>query len=185
MNQNIRVVLGVAPFAAVIGFLTPMLVDRWSAGDPDRAGRAYAVNVIGCIVGPLLSGFLLLPWLGEQKSMLLLVLPWFVMAILGVSRYSGGHGKWRRRRASCSQRWLCFSSPGTTKASFGTLWCCATARLPSSPPELVLEQAAAGQRHRNDQPHAHHEDDDALHVGLSSRAATQRADYLLRNGHIV
>ena len=69
MNDNLRVLLGVAPFAAVIGFLTPMLVDRWSAGDPDRAGRAYAVNVAGCILGPLLAGFFLLPWLGEQKSM--------------------------------------------------------------------------------------------------------------------
>ena len=77
----LRVFLGVAPFAAVIGFLTPMLVDRWSGGDPDRAGRAYAVNVVGCIVGPLLAGFLLLPFLGERKSMLLLVLPWFAMAI--------------------------------------------------------------------------------------------------------
>ena len=81
LNANLRVFLGVAPFAAVIGFLTPMLVDRWSGGDPDRAGRAYAVNVVGCILGPLLSGFLLLPWLGEQKSMLLLVLPWFAMAL--------------------------------------------------------------------------------------------------------
>ena len=77
----LRVFLGVAPFAAVIGFLTPMLVDRWSGGDPDRAGRAYAVNVVGCIVGPLLAGFILLPSLGEHKSMLLLVVPWFVMAI--------------------------------------------------------------------------------------------------------
>src|SRR5271166_1441140 len=81
LNANLRVLLGVAPFAAVIGFLTPMLVDRWSEGDPDRAGRAYAVNVVGCILGPLLSGFLLLPWFGEQRSMLLLVLPWFAMAI--------------------------------------------------------------------------------------------------------
>jgi len=81
LNSNLRVLLGVAPFAAVIGFLTPGLVDRWSAGDPDRAGRAYAVNVVGCILGPLLSGFFLLPWFGEQKSMLLLVLPWFAMAI--------------------------------------------------------------------------------------------------------
>ena len=47
MRGNLRVLLGVAPFAGVIGFLTPMLVDRWSAGDPDRAGRAYAVNVAG------------------------------------------------------------------------------------------------------------------------------------------
>lgn len=83
MNSNLRVFLGVAPFAAVIGFLTPMLVDRWSAGDPDRAGRAYAVNVLGCIVGPLVAGFVLLPLFGEHLSMLLLVLPWFAMAMFG------------------------------------------------------------------------------------------------------
>jgi spermidine synthase len=81
LNLVVRVFLGVAPFAGVIGFLTPMLVDRWSVGDPDRAGRAYAVNVAGCIIGPLLSGFILLPWAGERWSMLLFVLPAFAMAI--------------------------------------------------------------------------------------------------------
>jgi spermidine synthase len=77
----LRVFLGVMPVSAVIGFLTPMLVDRWSGGDPDRAGRAYAVNVVGCIVGPLVSGFILLPLVGEHFSMLLFVVPWFVMAL--------------------------------------------------------------------------------------------------------
>ncbi len=81
MESNLRVLLGVAPFAGAIGFLTPMLVDRWSGGDPDHAGRAYAVNVVGCIVGPLLAGFFLLPWFGERVSMLLLVLPWFAMVL--------------------------------------------------------------------------------------------------------
>jgi spermidine synthase len=81
--STLRVVLGVVPFAGVIGFLTPMLVDRWSGGDPDRAGRAYAVNVLGCIVGPLLAGFVLLPLFGERVSMLLLALPWLSMALLG------------------------------------------------------------------------------------------------------
>jgi spermidine synthase len=76
-----RVFLGVMPVSAVIGFLTPMLVDRWSGGDPDRAGRAYAVNVVGCIVGPLVSGFILLPLVGEHVSMLMFVLPWFVMTL--------------------------------------------------------------------------------------------------------
>jgi spermidine synthase len=76
-----RVFVGVMPFAGMIGFLTPMLVDRWSAGDPDRAGRAYAVNVVGCIIGPLVAGFLLLPLVGEQTAMLLLVFPWFAMAV--------------------------------------------------------------------------------------------------------
>ena len=32
--------LGILPFCATLGFLTPMLVDRWSAGDPPRAGDA-------------------------------------------------------------------------------------------------------------------------------------------------
>src|SRR3984893_16706143 len=76
----LRVFLGVMPFAGMMGFLTPMLVDRWSGGDPDRAGRAYAVNVVGCIVGPLVAGFLLLPLVGEHWSVFLLTLPWFAMA---------------------------------------------------------------------------------------------------------
>ncbi|MGO9776342.1 MAG: hypothetical protein ACLQGT_13290 [Terracidiphilus sp.] len=78
-----RIFLGVMPFAAMTGFLTPMLVDRWSGGDPDRAGRAYAVNVAGCIIGPLLCGFVLLPLAGERWSVLLLALPWFAMAFTG------------------------------------------------------------------------------------------------------
>lgn len=75
-----RICIGIAPFSLLIGFLTPMLVDRWSGGDPDRAGRAYAVNVMGCILGPLLSGFVLLPAFGEHLSILLYCLPWMVMA---------------------------------------------------------------------------------------------------------
>jgi len=87
LDANLRVVLGVAPFSCMIGFLTPMLVDRWSGGDPDRAGRAYAVNILGCILGPLLAGFVLLPVFGERRSMLLLVLPWFAMGIVGARRW--------------------------------------------------------------------------------------------------
>jgi len=75
------VFLGVMPFAGLMGFLTPMLVDRWSGGDPDRAGKAYGINVLGCIVGPMLSGFLLLPFLGERWSTLMLTLPWLAMAV--------------------------------------------------------------------------------------------------------
>jgi spermidine synthase len=76
-----RVFLGVMPFAGLTGFLTPMLVDRWSGGDPDRAGRAYAVNVVGCILGPLLCGFVLLPLGGERWAVAVLALPWFAMAL--------------------------------------------------------------------------------------------------------
>jgi len=92
-----RVFVGVMPFAGMIGFLTPMLVDRWSGGDPDRAGRAYAVNVVGCIVGPLVCGFLLLPLAGERWSVLLLALPWFAMAFPG--RWTSGVQRFSRATA--------------------------------------------------------------------------------------
>ncbi|HXY09042.1 MAG TPA: fused MFS/spermidine synthase [Terriglobales bacterium] len=75
-----RIVLGIGPFSGILGFVTPLLVDRWSGGDPDRAGTAYAVNVVGCILGPLLSGFLLLPYLSEHWVQGLFSLPWLAMA---------------------------------------------------------------------------------------------------------
>jgi len=75
-----RVVVGIGPFSAVLGFVTPLLVDRWSGGDPDRAGTAYAVNVLGCILGPLLSGFLLLPFLTEHWVQAVFSLPWLALA---------------------------------------------------------------------------------------------------------
>jgi predicted membrane-bound spermidine synthase len=77
----LRMALGVGGFCGVLGFLTPMLVDRWSAGDPDRAGRAYAVNAAGCILGPLLSGFVLLPWVGERWTLVLLAIPFFLFGL--------------------------------------------------------------------------------------------------------
>lgn len=90
LSHGLRVLLGVAPFSGMAGFLTPMLVDRWSGGDPERAGRAYAVNVVGCIVGPLLSGFILLPLLSERWVLMLFALPW----LLSGAAWRGERG-WR------------------------------------------------------------------------------------------
>ncbi|MGO9239266.1 MAG: fused MFS/spermidine synthase [Bryobacteraceae bacterium] len=76
-NPVLLLLCGIGPFCAVVGFMTPMLVDRWSLGNPNRAGRAYAVNGVGCILGPLLAGFVLLPAVGERWTLLLLALPLF------------------------------------------------------------------------------------------------------------
>jgi spermidine synthase len=75
----LRLTLGIVPFSATLGFVTPMLVDRWSGGDPDKAGSAYAVNVLGCILGPLLSGFVLLPLISEHWVLFVFSLPWLVI----------------------------------------------------------------------------------------------------------
>lgn len=77
----LRPIIGIVPFSMVLGFVTPMLVDGWSEGDPDRAGKAYAANVAGCILGPLLSGFLLLPFTSEHWVICILAFPWIVLGL--------------------------------------------------------------------------------------------------------
>ncbi|MGA8762426.1 MAG: hypothetical protein WB562_06010 [Candidatus Sulfotelmatobacter sp.] len=78
----LQVWLGVVPFSAITGFVTPMIVDLYSLGDPDLAGRAYAVNIVGCVIGPLVSGFVLLPLVGERWALCLYALPWFAAGLL-------------------------------------------------------------------------------------------------------
>lgn len=89
--SNFVRVLSIVPFSGLMGFVTPMLVDRWSEGDPDRAGTAYAVNIAGCILGPLLAGFMLLPWMGEHKGLQVLAAPWLVVGIISMSRAGSSH----------------------------------------------------------------------------------------------
>src|SRR5262249_17274397 len=62
-------------FCAMTGFLTPLLTDSYSNGDPERAGKAYGMNVLGCLIGPIFAGFLLLPYLGERRATIALALP--------------------------------------------------------------------------------------------------------------
>ncbi len=67
------------PFCALLGYLTPRLIDEYSQDDPTRAGRAYAINVIGCVLGPLAAGYLLLPSLGARIGLVVLALPFAVL----------------------------------------------------------------------------------------------------------
>jgi spermidine synthase len=73
-------VVAILPFSLAVGLITPMVLDRVSQGDPDRAGRGYAVNIAGCVLGPLVSGFLLLPLLGERFTLLAFALPWMIVS---------------------------------------------------------------------------------------------------------
>ncbi len=77
----VRLVLGIGLFCALLGALTPGLVDRSSQGNADRAGSAYAINVLGCILGPLLAGFVLLPRMSERWSLWVLSLPLFATGL--------------------------------------------------------------------------------------------------------
>jgi spermidine synthase len=88
-------ILSILFFCALTGFLTPLLVDSWSGGEAGRAGTAYAFNILGCIVGPLLASFWLEPWLGERWSTFALAMPLF--AVSGIISFcahnASGQGK--------------------------------------------------------------------------------------------
>jgi spermidine synthase len=73
-HSAIFVLLSIFPVCAVLGYLTPLLIDKISSGNPEIAGRAYALNVLGCILGPLAASYLLLPNLGTKVSLILLSL---------------------------------------------------------------------------------------------------------------
>jgi spermidine synthase len=95
LSKLLRLLLGIAPFSGVVGFLTPLLVDRWSGGDPARAGKAYATNIVGCILGPLLAGFLLLPLMSERWVLFLFSLPWLLIGIRPLTRRTNRRFDWQ------------------------------------------------------------------------------------------
>jgi predicted membrane-bound spermidine synthase len=74
--------LSIVPFCAALGFLTPGLIDRFGRGDATLAGRFYAWNILGAILGPLVAGYLLLPLFGIRWAMILLALPLLAAMIL-------------------------------------------------------------------------------------------------------
>jgi spermidine synthase len=76
--------MSIGPFCALLGYLTPSLIDKEAQGDPARAGRAYAVNVLGCILGPLFASYVLMPWVGEKFGLILLGLPFLVFFLFTI-----------------------------------------------------------------------------------------------------
>lgn len=86
----LRVAAALVPPCAALGYLTPSLLDAWSQGDPERAGTAYAVNIAGCIVGPVVAGFGLLPRVGENTALMILAAPLFAAGLASALRQRGG-----------------------------------------------------------------------------------------------
>lgn len=109
------ILLSLLPYCGILGYLTPKLIDEYSAGNPTAAGRAYAVNVVGCILGPLLASYLLLPWCGAQWSGMLLALP--LWGLSGWALRAGQEGKSAARLPQAI--WLAATACGILVATVG------------------------------------------------------------------
>jgi predicted membrane-bound spermidine synthase len=75
------VLASIFPFCATLGYLTPKLVDEYSGGRADLAGRCYGINIFGGILGPLFAGYVLLPFVDVRIALLVLALPIVVLAL--------------------------------------------------------------------------------------------------------
>jgi spermidine synthase len=91
----VLVLASIVPLCAVLGYLTPGLIDQYASGNPAAAGKAYGINVFGCILGPLIASYVLLPWLSERHAMVVLGLP-----LLGLCLLCGKSLSPRRRVAA-------------------------------------------------------------------------------------
>ena len=73
LTQFVVSALAMLPTAMAFGFNFPVVVvllDRGDAGQTGSSvtvGMAYAANTVGCIVGAVVTGFWLVPWLGSFR----------------------------------------------------------------------------------------------------------------------
>jgi predicted membrane-bound spermidine synthase len=111
----VRVALGIMPFSLLVGFATPGILDRYSGGDPDRAGKAYAINIVGCVLGPVVAGFLFLPALGERLSLCAFAVPWFIAGFTYLPRLVSSSAKGIASRGGLA---CCILTLGSAAAAF-------------------------------------------------------------------
>ncbi|MBN1364648.1 MAG: fused MFS/spermidine synthase [Syntrophaceae bacterium] len=78
--------ISIFPFCAGLGYLMPKLIDEYSLGRPYEAGKAYAFNIIGCVIGPLFASYVLLPNWGVKFSLIILGIPFLLFFILYYKR---------------------------------------------------------------------------------------------------
>ncbi|MDR2709727.1 MAG: hypothetical protein LBC07_07130 [Elusimicrobiota bacterium] len=70
LKHFIQIALTIAPMSAILGYLTPAIIDFYSLGDAKKQGKAYAINVAGCILGPLIVSYILLPLISAKSVMI-------------------------------------------------------------------------------------------------------------------
>ena len=80
IHPTVPMLLGsILPFCIALGYLTPKLIDQVSQGNPKEAGRAYAINILGGILGPLFASYFLIPGFGVKLTLVLLAMPYGIL----------------------------------------------------------------------------------------------------------
>lgn len=88
-QRSAVVLVSIMAISALLGYLTPRLVDEHSRGEPRPADFAYAVNIAGCIAGPLFGAYFLLPMVGVKWSLIFLAAAYGVTLSLTMRNIPG------------------------------------------------------------------------------------------------
>jgi predicted membrane-bound spermidine synthase len=75
----------ILPLCIALGYLTPKLIDQISQGNPSKAGKAYAINIFGGILGPLFAGYFLMPEFGVKLTLILLSIPYGILFLYSIN----------------------------------------------------------------------------------------------------
>jgi len=108
-HRVIVALVSIFPFCALLGYLTPGLIDRYSRDDPQRAGKAYAINVVGCVLGPLVAAYLLLPAMGARLGLVALAVP-FILLFARLWTSPSLSNRWRMLAAAATAALLVLST---------------------------------------------------------------------------
>jgi len=62
--------------------IVTQLLNRSSVTTGTIVGRAYFINTLGCIAGSVLSGFVLVPWIGIYKTLIVMIVVNFLIGLV-------------------------------------------------------------------------------------------------------
>ena len=82
----IQIVVTVFPVCMVLGYMTPAIIDYYSEGDAKKAGHSYAINTLGCILGPLAVSYLMLPFLSAKSVMVIMSILYVILFLINMGR---------------------------------------------------------------------------------------------------
>lgn len=73
VNTSLLAIILILPATLIMGYVFPMLVSLYTSRKNrlgGQVGRVVAVNTLGAIVGSIISGFIFIPLIGIQKSLI-------------------------------------------------------------------------------------------------------------------
>ncbi len=83
----LQIILTIFPLCATLGYLTPSIIDQYSGGNEKLVGKSYSINIIGCILGPVIVSYLLLPLFGAKTTLIILSVPYTILFFIFVKNF--------------------------------------------------------------------------------------------------